>query len=365
MLIQINITIPPEGSAGPFDLYSDANGYTTPFETQVPAASLIAGYIVELPMGATIIRVCSVGTCENCIDIPTNCPTTTTTSTSSTTTTTSTSSTTTTTTTAAPPYKFGYELITNTPSDIGTVNLVIEVDSVEVVNQTISVGNDYQSGTLNLTAGQVVTATMTNVKTGTFNFGNKIIQDGFLYQPQDYCTPCVDQLVTPFFSPYTMGSADTTFVFQGDINPPTTTTTSTSSTTTTTSTSSSTTTTTTTAAPLDCALNGGTAVVNPPVTTTTTTTSALSQGIITSLSTPIDGCSLGTPDQIVWFSNTSGSFGSEVPTPGSSVVYTNASGTTQFNGDDNYYKMRVGTGPFVGAEVSLSGVVGSPVSLCL
>jgi len=364
MLIQINITIPPEGSAGPFDLYSDANGYTAPFETQVPAASLVAGYIVELPVGATIIRVCSVGTCENCIDLPTNCPTTTTTSTSSTTTTTSTSSTTTTTTTAAPPYKFGYELITNTPSDIGTVNLIIEVDSVQVVNQTISVGNDYQSGTLNLTAGQVVTATMTNVKTGTFNFGNKIVQDGFLYQPQDFCTPCVDQLVTPFFSPYTMGSANTTFVFQGDVNPPTTTTTSTSSTTTTTSTSSSTTTTTTTVAPLDCALNGGTAVVNPPVTTTTTTTSALSQGIITSLSDPINGCNLGTPDQIVWFSNTTGSFGSEVPTAGSSVVYTNASGTTQFNGDDNYYKMRVGTGPFVGAEVSLSGVVGSPVSLC-
>ena len=365
MLIQINITIPPEGSAGPFDLYSDANGYTTPFETQVPAASLIAGYIVELPVGATIIRVCSVGTCENCIDLPTNCPTTTTTSTSSTTTTTSTSSTTTTTTTAAPPYKFGYELITNSPSDIGTVNLVIEVDSVEVVNQTISVGNDYQSGTLNLTAGQVVTATMTNVKTGTFNFGNKIVQDGLLYQPTDYCTPCVDQLVTPFFSPYTMGSANTTFVFQGTVNPPTTTTTSTSSTTTTTSTSSSTTTTTTTATPLDCDLIGGTATIIPPITTTTTTTAApgLSQGIITSLSNPTDGCNLGTPDQTVWFSNTNGSGNSEVPT-GLSRVYTNSSGNTLFNGDDNYYKMRVGTGPFVGAQVSINGSVSSPISLC-
>ena len=365
MLIQININIPPNGSAGPFDLYSDANGYTSPFETQVPAANLVAGYIVEIPVGATIIRVCSVGTCENCIDLPTNCPTTTTTSTSSTTTTTSTSSTTTTTTTAAPPYQFQYELITNTPSDIGTVNLVIEVDSVQVVNQTISVGNTYQAGSLNLTAGQVVTATLTNVKTGTFNFSNKIVQDGFLYQPVDLCTPCVDQLVTPFFSPYTMGSADTTFVFQGGINNPTTTTTSTSSTTTTTSTSSSTTTTTTTATPLDCALNGGTAIANPPLTTTTTTTSGLSQGVITSLSDPINGCNLGSPDVIVWFSNTSGSGGGEGPTAGSTVVYTNASGTATFNGDGNHYKMRVGTGPFVGATVSISGLVGSPVSLCL
>jgi hypothetical protein len=361
MLIQINITIPPEGSAGPFDLYSDADGYAVPFETQVPAASLVAGYIVELPMGATIIRVCSVGTCENCIDIPTNCPTTTTTSTSSTTTTTSTSSTTTTTTTAAPPYRLNYELITNTPSDIGTVNLIIEVDSVQVVNQTISVGNTYQAGTLNLTAGQVVIATMTSTKTGTFNFGNKIVQDGFLYQPQDNCSPCVDQLVTPFFSPYTMGSANTTFVFQGDVRPPTTTTTSTSSTTTTTS---STTTTTTTATPLDCALNGGTAVFNPPVTTTTTTTSLLARGIITSLSNPMDGCNLGTPDQVVWFSNTTGSFGSEVPTTGGSVVYTNPTGATRFNGDGNNYKMRVEQGPFVGAEVSINGLVESPISFC-
>jgi len=365
MLIQININIPPNGSAGPFDLYSDADGYVSPFETQVPAASLIAGYIVELPVGATIVRVCSVGTCENCIDLPTNCPTTTTTSTSSTSTTTSTSSTTTTTTTAAPPYNFNWELITNTPTFIGNVKLRIFVDTVEVVDSIISVGNTYQSGILFLTAGQVVTATMTNVKTGTFNFGNKIVQDGLLYQPQDYCTPCVNELVTPFFSPYTMGSANTTFVFQGDVNPPTTTTTSTSSTTTTTSTSSSTTTTTTTATPLDCALNGGTAVINPqPTTTTTTTISGLSQGLITSSSTPIDGCSLGTPDVIVWFSNTSGGSGGEVPTAGSSVVYTNASGTTTFNGDGNDYKMRVGTGPFVGATVSISGLVGSPVSLC-
>ena len=255
MLIQISITIPPGGAAGPFDLYSDVDGFTTPFETQVPAVDLVAGYTVTLPMGATIIRVCSVGTCENCIDLPTNCPTTTTsttveptttttttvapttttTTTVEPTTTTTTSSTTTTTTTASP--KLQYELITNTPLDIGTVNLVIEVDSVEVVNETINVGNTSQIGTLNLTAGQVVTATMTNTKTGTFNFGNKIVKDGVLYQPQDDCEPCVDELITPLSSSYTMGSANTTFVFQGDINPPTTTTTtSTSSTTTTTTT---------------------------------------------------------------------------------------------------------------------------------
>ena len=54
-------------------------GILLPFRTQVPTDDLVLGYIVELPVGATIIRVCSVGDCTNCIDLPTNCPTTTTT----------------------------------------------------------------------------------------------------------------------------------------------------------------------------------------------------------------------------------------------------------------------------------------------
>jgi len=357
MLIQINITIPPSGSAGPFDLYSDADGYASPFETQVPAASLTAGYIVELPVGATIIRVCSVGTCENCIDLPTNCPTTTTTSSS---TTTSTSSTTTTTTTAAPPYRFNWDLITGTPSFIGTVNLTIEVDSVQVVNTTISTTTPNQSGSLTLTAGQVVTATMTNIKTGTFNFGNKILKDGALYQPQDNCTPCVDQLVTPLFSAYTMGSADTTWVFQGDVNPPTTTTTSTAAPTTTTTSTSSTTTTTTTAAPLDCALTGGTAVVN---TTTTTTTSATKSALISNSSHPSDACPY-TPSVTVYVSNPSGSGASQTVST-SSVVYTDAAGTIPFVGDGNYYKIILnGSSLFTSQPVNSSGQVSSPISIC-
>jgi hypothetical protein len=359
MLIQINITIPPGGSAGPFDLYSDANGYAVPFETQVPAASLTAGYIIELPIGATIIRVCSVGTCENCIDIPTNCPTTTTTSTSSTSTTTSTSSTTTTTTTAAPPYRFDWELITGTPSSIGTVNLVIEVDSVEQVNSTISGGSPYQSGTLLLTAGQVVTATMNNVKPGTWNFGNKIVQDGGLYQPQDNCTPCVDQLVTPFFSSYTMGSADTSFIFQGDINNPTTTTTSTSSTTT--STSTSTTTTTTTAVPL-CDLNGPSAVINT-TTTTTTTAFVLNQAIMSFKTHPSDGCGL-TPDTGVYVSNITGTSGNRTVTT-SSVVYTDASGTSPYLGNGAYYKIQiVGSSFSTSQRVYANGTLSSDIAIC-
>lgn len=88
---------------GPFNLYSDVDGYVTPFETGVTKPSLLAGYVsTVVPDAATIIRVKSVSElCTNYIDltIPTT-TTTTTSSTTSTTSTTSTSSTTTTTTTA-------------------------------------------------------------------------------------------------------------------------------------------------------------------------------------------------------------------------------------------------------------------------
>ena len=47
MIALITLVIPVGGSAGPFDLYSDANGYTIPFATNISAAVLITGYIVD------------------------------------------------------------------------------------------------------------------------------------------------------------------------------------------------------------------------------------------------------------------------------------------------------------------------------
>ena len=55
------ITLTTAGSStGPFSLYSDANSYSTPFETGVAKSSLLAGYTSTLvPNGTTIIRVMS------------------------------------------------------------------------------------------------------------------------------------------------------------------------------------------------------------------------------------------------------------------------------------------------------------------
>jgi hypothetical protein len=68
------ITLTNVGSdAGPFNLYSNANGYDQPFDTDISADDLIAGYTTPfVPNDATIIRVVSMGVCGNHIDIVIN-----------------------------------------------------------------------------------------------------------------------------------------------------------------------------------------------------------------------------------------------------------------------------------------------------
>jgi len=95
MTVLITLTVAGSDS-GPFNLYSNLDGYTSAFESGVPKASLLAGYSSALvPDFTTTIRIKSVGDCNNYIDIPLYATTTTSTSSSST------SSTTTSTTTIA------------------------------------------------------------------------------------------------------------------------------------------------------------------------------------------------------------------------------------------------------------------------
>jgi hypothetical protein len=82
------ITLTTAGTdTGPFDLYSNLDGYVSAFETGVSKAALVAGYSSALvPNGTSTIRIKSTGVCVNYIDVTV----TTTTTTSSTSTTTST-----------------------------------------------------------------------------------------------------------------------------------------------------------------------------------------------------------------------------------------------------------------------------------
>jgi len=100
------ITLTVAGTdSGPFNLYSDLDGYISAFETAVDKGDLLAGYLsVLVPDGTNTVRVMSVGLyCNTYVDIVLEALTTTSTTTVAltTTTTTTTGITTTTTTTFA------------------------------------------------------------------------------------------------------------------------------------------------------------------------------------------------------------------------------------------------------------------------
>lgn len=78
MTVLITLTVAGTDT-GPFNLYSDADGYTVAFESGVSKAALLGGYISNLvPLGTTIVRVISEGICTNTLDIPITTTTTTT-----------------------------------------------------------------------------------------------------------------------------------------------------------------------------------------------------------------------------------------------------------------------------------------------
>lgn len=100
MTVLITLTIAGTDS-GPFDLYSNLDGYTSAFETGVSKSSLLSGYSSSLvPDYTSTIRIKSNGICTNYIDVLVNSPTTTTTTSLSSTTTTSTTTISLTTTTS-------------------------------------------------------------------------------------------------------------------------------------------------------------------------------------------------------------------------------------------------------------------------
>lgn len=91
MTVYIILTL-AGSDTGPFDLYSDASGYTTAFETGISRATLVAGYFSSLaPVGTTTVLVRSTGVCQRDLYLPVaGSPTTTTTTTGAPITTTST-----------------------------------------------------------------------------------------------------------------------------------------------------------------------------------------------------------------------------------------------------------------------------------
>lgn len=74
MTVTITLTT-AGGDTGPFNLYSNVTSYLSAFDTNIPKASLIAGFTTSnVPAGTTTIRVVSTGKCTNHIDIPVDAP---------------------------------------------------------------------------------------------------------------------------------------------------------------------------------------------------------------------------------------------------------------------------------------------------
>lgn len=90
MAMTVLITLTTAGiDSGPFNLYSNTDGYLSAFASGIGRASLLAGYSSSVvPDGTTTIRLISTGNCTNYTDLLVNATTTTTTSGLTTTTTT-------------------------------------------------------------------------------------------------------------------------------------------------------------------------------------------------------------------------------------------------------------------------------------
>lgn len=133
MPISVFITLTSAGaSTGPFNLYSNYDGYVSAFETGISKAALVSGYLSNLvPNSTTTVRVMSAGACTNYIDISIG-GLTTTSSTSSTTSTSSTS-----TTTAAITYLYYTADIYScgTGTVIGTTTVAVQSPATLLTNR--------------------------------------------------------------------------------------------------------------------------------------------------------------------------------------------------------------------------------------
>ena len=141
------ITLTLAGSdVGPFNLYSNLDGFTTPTVTGVSRSALVAGYTATLPDWTTQVLVKSTGACPrdlylNIAGAPT-----------STTTTSSTSSTTTTTTTVKPTITVSFQPFDKSFTILSTV----------AVPQTVFVGASAVDGYPNNSCiGAIAGATLT------------------------------------------------------------------------------------------------------------------------------------------------------------------------------------------------------------
>lgn len=354
MDVTITLTTVGTDQGSLFDFYSDVDGFSSAFETNVALASLLSGYTTALaPNYTTVIRVCGQeASCTNCIDIVPIY--------------------TTTTTTTAPLLEceenlsstgegileytillnsWGGDLVFDFNAYGGPDKLEIIHSDVKKATTGMSVDNDgpfddlYGDPTIpsysqTLSVDQFIGTAkgiVPNREAAILaDLGDTYIANGqqlvwWRYSIDDY-----DK--APFAILRITGSVSTLWDITRLCAENTTTTTTTST--------SSTTTTTTTAV---------------PTTTTTTTLSGLEAGLI-SLTTDIsDGCAILSVTEVIYIDTQVVNVLTSDDT-----VYTDAGGTTVFVGSGDYYKLRIDAVPatYYSARIDINGKVLLPVTTC-
>lgn len=70
MNVLIQLTIADIDTGPTFDLFSDINNYSSPFESGISKTALLTGHITSAVPGlASIIRVSSIGNCSSYVDL--------------------------------------------------------------------------------------------------------------------------------------------------------------------------------------------------------------------------------------------------------------------------------------------------------
>lgn len=153
---------------GPFYIYSNVDGFSVPFLSNISQDSLIAGYPTDaIPDLTTTVRIKSINNvCNNYIDIPIVVTTTTTTST------TLTPSTTTTTTTTDAPTVNCIEVGIYPPLIDGTLHTVTYINCLTEVEETVNVPFGGTAVNICVTATGIISDNKNDVIAQTVPTGN-------------------------------------------------------------------------------------------------------------------------------------------------------------------------------------------------
>ena len=145
-----------------FDIYSNIDGFISTFETDIPKASLSAGFSsANVPNGTSIIRIKAKGLCSNYIDLTLSELTTTTTSSSSSTTTTTTST----------PTNNTWSIVNQDCGGLATLNSVsvndASMSSFSPLTSTLSVSRTNPNGVNYGSSDNKIMVGVSNIPSGT------------------------------------------------------------------------------------------------------------------------------------------------------------------------------------------------------